>query len=73
MQPNSHKFIIRRAGLNIIYFHDKEAVISDYKKALLLDSQNLFSQNQAITTGTLYSQNVVDFGKSNVDEIAKMI
>lgn len=33
---------------------------------MLLDSQNLFSENQAITSGTIYSQNIIDFGKNDV-------
>ena len=33
---------------------------------MLLDSQNLFSQNQEITSGTIYSQNIIDFGKNDV-------
>ena len=31
---------------------------------MLLDSQNLFCENQSITTGTTYSQNVIAFGKN---------
>ncbi|MBR1617477.1 hypothetical protein IJ670_04930 [bacterium] len=33
---------------------------------MLLDTQNLFSDNQAMTTGNIMSQNVVKFGKGNV-------
>ena len=33
---------------------------------MLLDSQNLFSENQQITSGTIYSQNIIDFGKNDV-------
>ena len=33
---------------------------------MLLDNENLFCENQAITTGTIYSQNVINFGKNDV-------
>ncbi len=33
---------------------------------MLLDSQNLFSDNQPITTGTINSDNIVYFGKGDV-------
>ena len=33
---------------------------------MLLDNQNLFCENQAITTGTAYSQNTIAFGKNDV-------
>lgn len=33
---------------------------------MLLDTQNLFSDNQEITTGTIYSQNIINFGKNDV-------
>ena len=40
---------------------------------MLLDSQNLFSENQEITTGTIYSQNIVDFGKNDVSFVPVVI
>ena len=40
---------------------------------MLLDSQNLFSENQEITTGTLYSQNIIDFGKNDVSFVPVII
>ena len=40
---------------------------------MLLDSQNLFSQNQEITSGTIYSQNVIDFGKNDVSFVPIII
>ena len=33
---------------------------------MLLDSQNLFSENQEITSGTIHSQNIINFGKNDV-------
>ncbi len=33
---------------------------------MLLDLQNLFSDNQKITTGTIYSDNIISFGKNDV-------
>ena len=33
---------------------------------MLLDTQNLFSENQEITSGTIYSQNIIYFGKNDV-------
>ena len=33
---------------------------------MLLDNQNLFCENQSITTGTTYSQNIIAFGKNDV-------
>ena len=33
---------------------------------MLLDSQNLFCENQEITSGTIYSQNIINFGKNDV-------
>ena len=33
---------------------------------MLLDSQNLFSDKQEIISGTIYSQNIIDFGKNDV-------
>ena len=33
---------------------------------MLLDSQNLFSENQEITSGTIYSQNIIKFGGNDV-------
>ena len=40
---------------------------------MLLDSQNLFSENQEITTGTIYSQNIIDFGKNDVSFVPVII
>lgn len=40
---------------------------------MLLDSQNLFSENQAITSGTIYSQNIIDFGKNDVSFVPVII
>lgn len=40
---------------------------------MLLDAQNLFSENQAITTGTIYSTNVVKFGKNDVSYVPIII
>ena len=40
---------------------------------MLLDSQNLFSENQEISTGTIYSQNIVDFGKNDVSFVPVII
>ena len=33
---------------------------------MLLDNQNLFCENQEITSGEIYSQNVISFGKNDV-------
>jgi len=33
---------------------------------MLLDTQNLFCENQEITSGTIYSQNIINFGKNDV-------
>jgi len=33
---------------------------------MLLDNENLFCENQEITTGTIYSQNIIKFGKNDV-------
>ena len=33
---------------------------------MLLDTQNLFCENQEITTGTIYSENIINFGKNDV-------
>lgn len=33
---------------------------------MLLDLQNLFSDNQAITSGTVISENTVNFGKNDI-------
>ena len=40
---------------------------------MLLDSQNLFSENQDITTGTIYSQNTIGFGKNDVSFVPVII
>ena len=40
---------------------------------MLLDSQNLFSDSQEITSGTIYSQNVVNFGKNDVSFVPVII
>lgn len=40
---------------------------------MLLDSQNLFSENQAITSDTIYSQNIIDFGKNDVSFVPVVI
>ncbi len=40
---------------------------------MLLDSQNLFCENQSITTGTTYSQNVIAFGKNDVSFVPVLI
>ena len=40
---------------------------------MLLDTQNLFSDNQAITTGTIYSTNTVKFGLGNVSFVPLLI
>lgn len=33
---------------------------------MLLDTQNLFCENQAVESGTVYSQNIIAFGKNDV-------
>lgn len=33
---------------------------------MLLDNENLFCENQEITSGTIYSQNIINFGKNDV-------
>ena len=33
---------------------------------MLLDNQNLFCENQEITTGEIFSQNIISFGKNDV-------
>ena len=33
---------------------------------MLLDTQNLFCEKQAITTGSAYSENIISFGKNDV-------
>ncbi len=40
---------------------------------MLLDAQNLFSDNQPITTGTIYSTNTVKFGKNDVSFVPLII
>lgn len=40
---------------------------------MLLDAQNLFSDNQSITTGSAYSTNVVKFGKNDVSYVPVVI
>ncbi len=40
---------------------------------MLLDAQNLFSENQAITTGTIVSTNVVKFGKNDVSFVPVIV
>ena len=40
---------------------------------MLLDTQNLFSDAQAITTGPIDSQNIVKFGKSDVSFVPIII
>ena len=40
---------------------------------MLLDLQNLFSENQAITTGTIYSTNTVKFGKNDISYVPVII
>lgn len=40
---------------------------------MLLDAQNLFSDNQAITTGTINSTNVVKFGKGDISNVPLII
>lgn len=40
---------------------------------MLLDTQNLFSDNQAITTGTIYSTNVIRFGEGDVSNVPIII
>ena len=40
---------------------------------MLLDTQNLFSDNQAITTGTINSTNVVRFGKGDISYVPIII
>lgn len=40
---------------------------------MLLDAQNLFSNNQAITTGTIISTNTVKFGKNDVSFVPVII
>ena len=40
---------------------------------MLLDAQNLFSENQEMTTGTIYSTNVVKFGKNDISFVPVVI
>ena len=40
---------------------------------MLIDSQNLFSENQEITSGTIYSQNIIDFGQNDVSFVPLII
>lgn len=40
---------------------------------MLLDAQNLFSDNQTITTGTIYSTNTVKFGKGDISNLPLII
>lgn len=40
---------------------------------MLLDAQNLFSDNQEITTGTVYSTNTVKFGKNDISFVPVVI
>ena len=40
---------------------------------MLLDAQNLFSENQAITTGSINSDNTVYFGKGDVSFVPLLI
>ena len=40
---------------------------------MLLDSQNLFSENQPITTGTIISENIVKFGAGDVSFVPILI
>ncbi len=40
---------------------------------MLLDNETLFSDNQAITTGTIYSDNIVRFGEGEVDFLPLLV
>ena len=40
---------------------------------MLLDNENLFCENQEITTGTIYSQNVINFGKNDVSFVPVIV
>lgn len=40
---------------------------------MLLDAQNLFSDAQSITTGTIYSTNTVKFGKNDISFVPLLI
>ena len=40
---------------------------------MLLDTQNLFSDAQAITSGTIYSTNTVKFGKNDISFVPVII
>jgi len=40
---------------------------------MLLDAQNLFSDNQEITTGTIESTNVARFGKGDISNVPLII
>ena len=40
---------------------------------MLLDSQNLFSDKQKITTGTIYSTNTVKFGEGDISYLPLII
>ena len=40
---------------------------------MLLDSQNLFCENQEITSGEIYSQNIINFGKNDVSFVPVVV
>ena len=40
---------------------------------MLLDAQNLFCENQDITSGTIYSQNIINFGKNDVSFVPVVV
>lgn len=40
---------------------------------MLLDNQNLFCENQEITSGEIYSQNIIAFGKNDVSFVPVVI
>lgn len=40
---------------------------------MLLDTQNLFCENQKITTSESYSQNVINFGKNDVSFVPLLV
>ena len=40
---------------------------------MLLDTQNLFCENQQITSSTTYSENIIAFGKNDVSFVPVVI
>lgn len=40
---------------------------------MLLDSENLFSDNQSLASGTIYSENIIKFGNGDISYLPLLI